>query len=98
MGVIDVSSQSDSGSRSSSGDTGEGELIIRVQSEVHTTRQLNVSCINTQRWQVLNSEFHTESHTFSTVVQSYMLCIKNCSVILDHTLIYSLLWCSTGPQ
>ena len=33
-------------SRSSSGDTGEGELIIRVQSEVHTTRQLNMSCID----------------------------------------------------
>ena len=32
-----VSGPGDSGSRSTSGDTGEGELTIRVQSEVHST-------------------------------------------------------------
>ena len=32
----------------SSGDTGEGELTIRDQSEGHTTRELNMSC----RWYV----------------------------------------------
>ena len=46
-----VSGPSDSGSRSSSGDTGEGELRIgsievRVQSESYSIRYGDVTCMN----------------------------------------------------
>ena len=34
-----VSGPSDSGSRSTSGDTGEGERVVIMKSEIHTTRQ-----------------------------------------------------------
>ena len=45
--VFVSSGPSDSGSRSTSGDAGEGKLTIRIESEVHTTRHIHKPYKNT---------------------------------------------------
>ena len=68
--VVGVSDPSDIGSRSSSGDTGESELIVRVQSKIHTTRQLNVSCIYQQ--------YTVYYGTLRPLVENYMAKYQEC--------------------
>ena len=64
----EVSGPSDSGSRSTSGDTGEGELVGGVEREDHTTRQCHNSCSNiTVETQLSHLSL---INTFSHVVQS----------------------------